>query len=55
MNVKELIEINEIKSKTITDLICHKNTKEEEKETLLACRRFIRGFIYELKQLQNEN
>jgi len=49
--IKELIEINEIKSKTITDLIQHKETPEEEIEKLLACRRFIRGFISELKNI----
>jgi hypothetical protein len=49
--VDELIQINEIKLKTITDLIQHKETLQEDMDKLLACRRFIRSFILELKNL----
>jgi hypothetical protein len=49
--IDELIQINEIKFKTITDLIQHKKTPEEDMDKLLACRRFIRSFILELQNL----
>jgi hypothetical protein len=49
--IDELIKINEIKSKTITDLIKHENTAQEDMDKLLACRRFIKSFILELQNL----
>lgn len=53
MNINELIEINEIKKKTITDLINHPETEENQMDKLQACRRFISGFISELKQVKS--
>ena len=49
--INNLIEINKIKLKTITDLIQHEKTPDEDKDKLLSCRRFIKGFIDELKSL----
>ena len=49
--IEQLIEINEIKYKTITDLIQHKETPQKDMDKLLSCRRFIRSFISELKKL----
>ena len=53
MTIDDLITNNEIKSKAITDLI-NKTDNEAELDKLHACRRFIRGFIDELKQLKNK-
>ncbi len=50
-HIEELIKVNEIKSKTITDLIQHEDTPQEDMDKLLACRRFIRSFILELQNL----
>ena len=53
--ISELIEVNEIKLKTITDLIQHKETPKEDMDKLLSCRRFISSFISELKGVNESN
>jgi len=50
--ILELIEINEIKSRTITALINHEDTTQEQLDRCLACRRLIRSFISELKSIK---
>jgi hypothetical protein len=50
-DIENLIEINQIKLKTITDLIQHKETPKKDMDKLLACRRFISSFILELRGL----
>jgi len=49
--VKELIRKNEIQFETITSLINHKDTSKKDKEKYEACRRFVQGFITDLKNL----
>jgi len=51
--IKELIEIQKIKLKTITDLIQSEKTEEKEMDKLQSCRRFVSGFISELEKLLN--
>ena len=49
--IKDLIRKNEIQSKTITSLINNKDTTENDREKYEACRRFVQGFISDLKNL----
>ena len=49
--IKDLIRKNEIQSETITSLINHKDTLKKDKEKYEACRRFVQGFISDLKNL----
>lgn len=51
MTIKEIIEINEIKLQTINNLI-GKTKDEVELYKYHSCRRFIKGFIDELKTVK---
>ena len=48
---KILIEKYETQAKMLLDVITHNDTTEENKETAAACRRFVMGFIYDLKNI----
>ncbi len=51
--IDELISKQEVVSKTLTDVIIHPDTKKgAELDKILACRRFVRGFINDLKTLK---
>ena len=48
---RKIIDIdkkNKIQLKTVTDIINHPKTEESEMDKLQSCRRFIKGFDYEL-------
>ena len=49
--IKDLIRKNEMQSETIASLINHKDTNKKDKEKYEACRRFVQGFISDLKNL----
>ena len=50
MNNQEMIKKYETMAKTLLDVINHKEVDEIELEKALACRRFVVGFLYDLKQ-----
>jgi len=52
---KILIEKYETQAKMLLDVITHNDTTEENKETAAACRRFVMGFIYDLKNTYSLN
>lgn len=48
--MKELIKKYEIMAKTLLDVINLPTTEGTELEKAKACRRFVSGFLYDLKQ-----
>ena len=51
MNIEKLLEKYEIASKTLLELATLTETQEED-EKALACRRFVAGFISDIRDLQ---
>lgn len=50
MDKQEMIKKYETMAKTLLDVINHKDINHIELEKSLACRRFVVGFLYDLKQ-----
>ena len=52
--MNELIKKYEIRSKVLLDIIQSKESTEEEIGKALIARRFMNGFIYDLKTLKHK-
>lgn len=52
--MNDLIKKYEIRAKVLFDIIQSKESTDEEIEKALVARRFVNGFIYDLKTLKHK-